>query len=572
MRISNIWIIGILLTTVGVAAASESLVDAAKRRDSSTVRLLVRQHADVNATQPDGATALHWAAHWDDVAMAQVLLGAGANANATNRLGVTPLWLACTNGSSAMVETLLKSGANPRSALPSGETALMTCARTGNGEPVKALLAAGADVQAGEPTRKQTALMWAAAGNQVDALRVLIEAGADIHARTTTVPGPVGSASTAILIAARNNAIDAVRLLLAKGANINDVGSDGTSVLLTATHEGFWELAHVLLAAGADPNIDKAGYTPLHWMAGAWQSDLNGAMGIHEESYVRRAGLGPGKLELVKDLLAHGANPNARITRNPPRFGYYFNGGGGTRMNMRGATPFVLAANAADLAIMKALVDAGADPRASTDDHTTALIAAAGYGRTVGESHQTEADALATTQYALALGNDVNAANDLGETALHGAAYWGKDTIVQFLVDHGAQVNALNRSGASPLQLAEGHSGPGTGGNTYSWPTTAALLRKLGGTDVVEIVGEVDNLSTLCPQPVINLKREIGMADPSTGGNSRGLGIETNDRTRFVNLSCADVRKGVKVRIKGVREIEKGWNGLVMASEVIAEK
>jgi ankyrin repeat protein len=571
MRVTNpaAWLLpAVVLMTLAASGEELRLVDAVKARNKTMIRALLKQRPDVNAPQLDGTTALHWAAHWGDLQTAQLLIAAGAKVDAVNRLGVMPLSLACVNGDAVMVDALVKGGANTKAALPTGETVLMTCARSGNAAAVTTLLTHGADANAHETERGQNALMWAAAENHPDVVRALIEHGADVNARSAKVAGTTVSASTPILFAARNNAADAIRVLLEKGANINDAASDGLSVLLTTMHQGYWELSHTLLALGADPNIASAGYTPLHWICGTWETDLNGMLGVRPDHYKRMAAVGRGKLELVKDLLAHGADPNVHTRKTPPRYGYTFAGGGGTRMDWRGATPFILAAHSGEIAVMRALLDAGADPLAKSADHTTALIAAAGYGRTVGETHTSESAGLESTKLALEVGNDVNAANDLGDTPLHGAAYWGKDTIVQFLVDHGAQVNALNKAGASPLQLAEGHSGAGTGGNTYSWPSTAALLRKLGGSDVVEIVAEVDNLSTPCPQPVINFKKAVGMVDPSTGGNSRGIGIETNASTRYAGLTCEDVRPGTRIKIKGVREIEKGWNGLVMASDI----
>jgi uncharacterized protein len=565
-----------ILAAANVAAGSgPPLVDAARNRNAPAVQALLAKHVDVNAAAPDGTTALHWAAHWDDVVSAKLLIKSGAHVNAATRLGVVPLSLACTNGSAAMVAALLKAGANANAALPTGETVLMTCARNGNPEPVKALLAAGADVHAAEHEHSQTALMWAAAQDNAAVVRLLLEVGADISAKTKTVEGDGmaggglrgntngGFAYSPILFAARNNAIEAVKVLLTKGANVNDVASDGTSVLLTAVHEGFWDLANLLLAQGADPNIDKAGYTPLHWMCGAWESDITGLTGARPAEYKRRAALGPGKLELVNALLAHGADPNARVVRLQ---------GGLGRMEVAGATPFLLAAHSGDVSVMRALLAAGANPALATKDHTTPLMMAAGYGRSQGKSSATEGDALGAANLALESGSDVNAANDIGDTPLHAAAYWGVDGMVQFLVDHGAKVNPYNKAGSTPMQLAEGFSDRSTGGNNISNASTAALLQKLGGSDLIELHGEVDYLTEVCPHPVITLKKEAGMVDPSTGGDGRGISIEATQSTKFGGVSCGDLNHGMKILVHGSRDMKKGWNGLVQASEIVVER
>ena len=143
------YVVVLLAATVGVAAAADlRLIDAVKNRNIEAVRFLLSQRVDVNAPQGDGATALHWAVHFDDLSTTDLLVRAGAHVNAANDTGVTPLHLACTNRSAVMVDKLLTAGANPNAGLLNGETVLMTCARTGEPGAVKALLARGADVNA----------------------------------------------------------------------------------------------------------------------------------------------------------------------------------------------------------------------------------------------------------------------------------------------------------------------------------------------------------------------------------------------------------------------------------------
>src|SRR5262249_55351273 len=224
--------------------------------DSTAVRTLLKSGIDVNAAQGDGATALHWSVHNDDIVTIDLLLRAGARVNVANDLGVTPLYLACTNRNAAIVEKLVKAGADSNAKLLNGETVLMNCARTGNDAAVKVLLGAGARVNIKEPEHEQTALMWAAAEKHAGVVRLLIDAEADIHARSRTYPETVTSevtqragreelnytvlrgGSTPLLFAARSGDAESVRLLLAAGADGNDTLANGMSALVLAAHSG----------------------------------------------------------------------------------------------------------------------------------------------------------------------------------------------------------------------------------------------------------------------------------------------------------------------------------------------
>ena len=460
---------GMAAASVAAAGAAYGIVDAVKDRDTQAVQVLISERVDVNTSHADGATALHWAAHWDDVDVADMLIRAGAQVNATNDYGVAPLVLAATNGSRAMVERLLSAGADPNTADNNGATALMFAVRTGKIEVVEALLAAsGVDVDAKDVVHGQTALMWAASEGHFEVERLLIGAGADVGARSK-------SGYTPVLFAVRGNHGEAVQVLLDHEADINESAVDGTTALVVATVHGHWPLAHALLEHGADPNADGAGFAALHWVAGIWDTGLTTTAAGGTAGWGLLASRGPGKLQLVKALLAHGADPNARIEEAPPQHGFKSN----RRIAMAGATPFIVAARGAQLDIMRALVDAGADPLATTDDETTALVAAAGYAYSIGEDTHPESDAVGAATLIIELGVDVNAANKVGETAIHAIAYTGWDRVGQLLLDNGAYVDAQNIVGWTPLAIASGYFDLTTMTKTVH-KSTMALLEQYG--------------------------------------------------------------------------------------------
>ena len=258
----------VLLAVAATASSDLRLVEAVKNRDAGRAEALLTERVDPNVRQPDGATALHWAAHWDDVATVELLIHAGAEVNAANDYGVPPLAVACQNGSTVsakVVEILLKAGANPNAEFPSGETVLMTASFAGNVDVVKALLARGANVNATEIAKGQTALMWAVSEGHRDVVRALLDQGADVNAHST-------GQFTPLLFAARGGDVELARMLLVAGADINARGADDNTPLLIATFRRHVNLAKALLDAGADPNADGPGYTALHWAAGKNES------------------------------------------------------------------------------------------------------------------------------------------------------------------------------------------------------------------------------------------------------------------------------------------------------------
>jgi ankyrin repeat protein len=448
-------------------AADQRLVDAAKRHDTAALRALVAQHVDVNVAQPDGATALHWVAHFDDVEAADVLLSAGARVDAVNDYGVTPLSLAVGNGSARMVARLLTAGANADLMLPSGETPLMTAAWVGSVDVASLLLDKGAKINHQEGAKGQTALMWALFENHLEMARLLVLRGADIRLRSA-------SGMTPLLFVARQGNVEAARLLLERGAPINEANDAGVTPLLMAVVRGHVDLLKFLLDRGADASTSGAGFTPLHWVAGTWETSMTHDYPNADGEWGALGGLPEErKVEIIKALVSHGADINARVTKNPPRFGINMF----ALVKMAGATPFWIAAMSTDVEVMRALAAQGANTTLANVDDVTPLMVASGLGRVEGDSLLFDAPSVAAAQVCLELGADINAQNKMGETALHGAAWFGLDQVARFLVEHGADMALKDKEqGQTPQQMAEGTT------RTLLYrehPSTAKVLREL---------------------------------------------------------------------------------------------
>jgi ankyrin repeat protein len=481
------------------------LVEAVQARDTTAVSALLKQRVDVNVTQPDGATALHWAAHWDDLTTADLLIRAKAKVDVINAYGVTPLSLAATNGSAAMVQKLVAAGANPNRTTPSGETPLLTAARTGKVDAVRALLAGGASVNVTEPAFGQTPLMWAVAEGHVETARALVDAGVDIHARSK-------NGFTALLFAVREGQLETLGTLVAAGANVNDRSSAVALAIINARYDiGVWLLEH-----GADARVQDPRGSLLHTLAWMRRPGKNAAPRLHK---LEPAGT-PDSLDLAKALLAHGADPNVRITweERKPRsgnaisFAYARSPGnmevGISFMSFVGATPFYLAARSGDVALMRVLVANGANPLTPTEKGVTPLMTAAGVGYYNGQSPGPEwggvmdSEVLEALNLTWELGNDVNAVThdevippdardpayaldhptgqfDLRwgrSTALHGAILRETLPFLQFLIDKGARLDATNQLGWTPLSVAMGIY---TGGTFRTYPATSEFLRQV---------------------------------------------------------------------------------------------
>ncbi len=489
--------VALLLATATVAASAGTdlrLVNAAEEQDKAAVRALLKQGVDVNAARADGVTALLWAAHRNDLETAQLLLRAGANANAHDDHGITPLARASENDSQAMVDALLAAGANPNLADASGLTPLMIAARAGALGVAKAL----------------------------DVAELLLEVGADI--RVSSAKG-----FTPLLFAARNGDIEMAKVLIAAGADVNDGGSDQTHPLTFSIVSGHPDFALFLLERGANPNGRMASVTALHAASGGVDLWLGDWFRRHGRDRTGTGGFGTvnidptRRLALVKTLLARGADVNARIDTSAmimsyigyPKKGAFEPFACGTG-DLLGATPLWVASYAANsggfgggfysgrvetsVEIIRMLLAAGADQRLTSADGTTPFMVAAGLGRSTytprrprGERSQSAEEAV---QVLLDAGADINQVNEADFTALHGAAMRGLNEVVQFLVEHGANIDARDFRGRTAYRLAEGSK---QSFQFQDWPETAELLKKLGANTRLGIPGTIQERQRAMP-------------------------------------------------------------------------
>lgn len=468
---------------------SASLIDAIKSGNTATALSLLDKRADVNATGPDGATALDWAVRGDDVDMADRLIRAGADVKGANRYGISPLSLACVNGDAAMIEKLLKAGADPNSPGNEGETPLMTIARTGNVDAAKVLLDHGANVNARENWHGETALMWAAAERHPEMLKVLLAHGADVNAVSTVVHWerqvtaeprdkwlPLGG-FTALMFAARENCVRCLPVLADAGASLNEPDPDGITPMINSIMNGHYDVARFLLDRGADPNLaDNTGRTALY-----------AAVDAHTMPYSNRPSPDESENEttsfqLVKAIVEHGGNVNAQLLKQQP-YRTKVDRGNDTMLTT-GTTPLIRAAKAGDAEVIALLLEKGADPKLTTRNGINPIMAAAGLGTNESDGvgrKKTEKEAIDSIDLLLKAGGDINAIDNRGQTAIHGAAQKGWDQIVQYLADHGAKLDIKDKKGMTPLDAALGREGglgfDNTTGDVHE--STAALLQKL---------------------------------------------------------------------------------------------
>jgi len=549
------------LVTGRIALASSDLADAVMQQDAVRVRTLLAHHADANAAQPDGSTALHWAAYRGDARTAAALLAAGAHPNVMTDTGMTALVLACQSGNTQLVKVLLDAGADVHQTLTHGETPLMMAARTGSVPVLKLLLAHGAPIDARERLRGTTALMWAAANANTDAVRLLIAKGADVSARSgLTAPGrkpylaetgrsrisqfafgyglagvivrqadprsqkevqqeidtargvlaryplpklPKPSTNkwgglTPLIFAARQGDMATVKVLVAAGANVNETSEFGWTPLLVATQNKYYLIGKYLLDHGANPNIaNGGGWNPLYIAT----HNRNIERGDYP---VRKPDMD--HLDFIKLLLAHGANPNLRMLSSTETRTVFTN----EWLDGSGATPFLRAAQSGDLVLMKLLLAHGADPRIPTFINVTPLMVASGIGWVEGVTYEwSPQETYDTVKFLLDLGADVNA-QDLVDrrTALMGAAHKGRNDVVELLVQHGADlalhdigsrdtVHKLSGVSWQAIDYADGLVRVGVQ-SAIPHPATAALIRSLMKARGLPVPPEGRTLASIC--------------------------------------------------------------------------
>jgi ankyrin repeat protein len=483
------WATAVILVLAAAAATrAETVADAARRGDEAALRELLKGPVDVDAPQPDGATALHWAVHRNQPTAVRALLEAGADIASVTGSGVTPLQLAAENGSAELLALLLDAGADANARFRNGETPLMMAARTGSVTAIDLLVGRGAEVDARETLRGTTALMWAAAYRSPAAVNALLGHGADPALRSNAAPAgrrpylapsgrqrieqvargidvsgnggrarPTASGEepveipnddapeeprpsapadagglTPLVFAAREGDIAIARSLLDGGAEVNQTTEYGFTALLTATQNRHYGLGRFLLERGADPNlVTKGGWSPLYIATD--NRNIEGG-----DYPTRKPDMD--HLEFIELLLAAGADPNTRMkssteTRTVFTHQWLFE---------NGATPLLRAAQSGDLILVRRLLAAGADPNVATDDGVTPLMVAAGIGWVEGVTYEwSQAQTLETVKLLIDLGNDVNARElSEGRTALMGAAHKGRTDVIRVLVEAGADLAA----------------------------------------------------------------------------------------------------------------------------------
>ncbi len=467
-------------------ASDMSLAAAAKAGDRAAVQTLLKTRTKADVASAEGTAALVWAATRNDLAMADLLLKAGANPKGANEFGATALYAAAEQSDPAMAQKLLAAGADANKPLMSGETPLMVAAKRGNVETVRALLSGGAKPNAQEEMGGQTALMWAISGRQAAAVDELVKHGADVQLASK-------SGFTPLMFAAQQGDVDSGRILLRAGAKANEAQpKSGLTPLLIASAMGQAKSVDLLLDNGADPNaVDANGYAPLH------KAVRDSDYGIDVE---RKDAI----LAIVKSLLKHGADPNLRIKQDKSKAAAEIKAGANafygkrtavtvTEIILQGSTPLVLAAEVNNLDVIKALVDAEADPNIPTESGTTALMMASGVGTDVQRAREPDEQAMVvkTARYLVEHGANVNAAGQFGWTALHAAAYQGLNEDIEYLVSKGAKIDQKDNFGQTPLSISLSVLTKEIGARRLQIPRrfrkeTAELLIKLGATPLAK--------------------------------------------------------------------------------------
>jgi ankyrin repeat protein len=474
-----------------VATTDTRLVQAAKAGNSAAALALIQKRVDPNVAEPDGTTALHWAVRSNDLTLVDRLIKAGAKANTANRYGVTPIFLACQSASGLVIERLIAAGVSANTTGPEGETALHTCAHSGNVDAAKVLLAHGASINAGDSWRGQTPLMWAAAQKHPPMIKVLLEAGADVNARSTIIAWerqrtaeprdkwlPPGGL-TAMLFAAREGCVECVKVLASSGADINAIDPDSHTPLVLALMNGHYDVAGALITAGADVNVaDSVGRTPLYAAVDDHTMPSSNRPAPKETDDTLTS------MDIIKMLLDKRANVNAALRAAVPYRTKLDRGGDGVLG--AGTTPLLRAAKAGDTPVIAMLLEKGANAKAATRNGVNGIMMAAGVATREEDMtgrNKTQKDAVDTIALLVKAGADVNAADTQGRTAAHGAALWGFTDVVKFLQANGAKLDVKDKRGLTALDHANGLAGGfGFGGSaSVVREETAKAIKELGG-------------------------------------------------------------------------------------------
>jgi ankyrin repeat protein len=503
---SSLAAVALVACMIGLsAAAADDLIAAAQKNDATVALAAIEDGVEVNGKSADGTTALHWAVYHGNLALVERLIAAGADVTVANEFGSTPLAEAATVGNAAVLTALLEAGAEVDAPGADGQTALMVVARSGNTAAAEVLIENGADVNARELWREQTALMWAAAQNQPAMVDLLVAHGAEVDARSAVnewprqVTGeprrmyrPFGGL-TALLFAAREGCLGCTRSLVAAGANIDLTDPKGVTPLFLAIDNFHFDTAKLLIEAGANPNKwDWWGRTPLYSAV-----DVNTLP--HGGRADRRSVDTTTSTEIIELLLEAGAWPDVQLKLLPP-YRHIGDDRGCDNMLVTGTTPLLRAAKTFDTAAIELLIEHGANVDLPNDGGITPVMAAAGLGSVEcdprgygpGIPHylapETDQRSIAALKLLLDAGADIDArtlsgragARSAGRTALFGAAFWGWNDVVDYLVERGAKIDVAERGGLTPVDAALGRAGGhGRGSTIEVYEDTAARLREL---------------------------------------------------------------------------------------------